>query len=223
MDHNNLVPHNGVRRLSIYTPNILLHSIGKLLSHVDELAFVYPASLSMIDLSLKLSPLINICHLSIYDVIPGLELLLDGIILPRLKILEGFILSLFIVFASRKNQMKTLDTVDHLVIKDLSKDDAQCFSLKHWYIILDALPRLKTLLIELDNPICPPMRLAEYFIDYIKRKIRSPLTLFSCCMDDSNDYDTKEHFITYLLERTKSECSSIQVISIGRTRLDFWM
>ena len=67
------------------------------------------------------------------------------------------------------------------------------------------------------------MAMAELFIDYIKRTIRSPLTLFSCCIDDCSDADNKEHFIVYLEERIEMECSSVQLASISPTRLDVWM
>jgi len=119
--------------------------------------------------------------------------------------------------------MKTLDTVDHVVITDQLDGDEKCFSLKQWHIVLDVLPRLRTLLIQFHNPKCPPMGMAELFLDYIKRTIRSPLTLFSCCIDHCRDRVSKEHFVNYLEERIEMECSPVQFASINSTRLDVWM
>jgi hypothetical protein len=224
MDHNDAAPpHNGVRHLEIKAPNILLHSIGKLFSDANVLTFQRSASLSMVDSSLTPTPLINIRHLIVYNVVPGLELLLDGIMLPRLQFLRGLAVPLFVAFARRANQIKTLDTVDHLVITDRPSGDEICFSLKQWHIVLDVLPRLRTLLIQFQNPKCPPIGMAELFIDYIKRTIRSPLILFSCCIDHCSDRVSKEHFVNYLEERIEMECSSVQFASINSTCLDVWM
>jgi hypothetical protein len=118
--------------------------------------------------------------------------------------------------------MKTLDTVDHLVITDQPENADRCLSFKQWHIVLDALPRLRTLLIQFHNSNCPPMAMADLFVDYIRRTTR-PLTLFSCCIDHSSDADNKEHFIIYLQERIEMVCSSVQFTSISRTRLDAWM
>jgi hypothetical protein len=198
MDHNDVAPRNGVRHLEIKTPNIFLHSIGKLFSDANELTFQHSASLSMVDSSLTPTPLVNIRHLVVYNIVPGLELLLDGIMLPRLQFLRGIIVPLFVAFARRTNQIKTLDTVDHLVIIDQPNYDEICFSWKQWHIVLDVLPRLRTLLIQFQSPKCPPIWIGELFIDYIKRTIRSPLILFSCCIDHRSDRVSKEHFVNYL-------------------------
>jgi hypothetical protein len=223
MNHNDVAPRRGVRDLGIKAPNISLHSLGKLFSETSQLIFVHPASLSMVDSLLTPTPLINLRQLTVDDVVPGLEFLLDGIMLPRLHSLNGLLLALFIGFARRANQMKTLDTVDHLVITDQTGSDEKCVSFKQWYTVLDVLPRLRTLLIQFHNAKCPPIGLAEFLIDYIKRKIRSPLTLFSCCIDHCSDADNKEHFITYLGDRIGMECSSIQMACVSPTRLDVWM
>jgi hypothetical protein len=224
MNPNDVAPRSDVRVLGMGTANILLHSLGKLFSEANQLTCVYPASISMINSSLIApTPLRNLRQLIIRAVIPGLELLLDGVMLPRLQSLNGLIVPLFIAFARRENQMKTLDTVDHLVITDQSDSDEKCFSFKQWHTVLDVLPRLRTLLIQFHNAKCPPMGMTQFFIDYIKRKIRSPLTLFSCCIDHYIDANSKEHFITYLEERIQMECSCIQMASIGPTRLDVWM
>lgn len=223
MDDNHVAPRNGVRNLEIKVPNILLHSIGKLFFDTYELTFEHSASLLMVDSSLMSTPLINIRRLTVCNVVLGLELLLDGIMLPRLQSLRGFIVTLFIAFARRANQMKTLDTVDHLVITDQPDNEEQCFSLKQWHTVLDVLPRLRTLLIQLENSRCPPMGLSELFIDYIKRTIRSPLILFSCCINHSSDEVNKKDFVNYLEERIEKECSSVQFASTYSTRLDIWM
>lgn len=223
MNQNDIAPRNGVRYLEIEAPNILLDSIGKLFAVANKLTFEHSASLSMVDSSLMSTPLINIRQLIVYKVIPGLEFLLDGIMLPRLQFLRGLIVPLFVAFACRTNQMKTLDTVDHLVITDRFDKENTCFSLKQWHIVLDVLPRLRTLLIQLYHPKCPPTGMAELFIGYIKRTIRSPLTLFSCCIDDCHDRASKEHFIDNLKEKIETEYSNIQFASVNSTRLDMWM
>lgn len=223
MDHNDIAPHNGVCRLGIRAPNILLHSIGKLYFDANELTLLYPASLSMVESSLAPKPLTNIRSLTVHHIVPGLELLLDGIMLPRLQFLRGFMMPLFLAFVRRTNQMRTLNTVDHLVIIDQSGFDENSFSFKQWHLVLDVLPRLRTLLIQFCNAKCPPLELADLFIDYIKRTIRSPLTLFSCCINPGNDAQDKEHFITYLEERIEMECSDVQLGSIDRTTVDAWM
>jgi hypothetical protein len=47
--------------------------------------------------------------------------------------------------------------------------------------------------------------------------------LFSCCIDDCNDAENKEHFIMYLEKRIEMVCSPVQLASINPTRLDAWM
>jgi hypothetical protein len=223
VNHHDVAPRSGVRHLGIKAPNILLHSLGKLFSDTNELTFLHPASLSMVNSSLVPTPLINLRYLTIHAVIPGLELLLDGIMLPRLQSLHALIVPLFIAFASRANQMKTLDTVDHLVITDQLDNAEGCLSFKQWHIVLDALPRLRTLLVQFQNSKCPPMAMADLFVDYIRRTTLSPLTLFSCCIDHSSDEDNKKQFIVYLEERIEMVCSHVQLASISPTRLDAWM
>jgi hypothetical protein len=220
MDHHDVVPRSGVRQLGLKTPNILLHLIGKLFPDANELWCTYPASLSMIDSLLVPTPLVNIRHLRVSNIVPGLEFLLDGVMLPHLHSLDILIVPLFVALASRANQMRTLDTIDHLVITDQADDEEKCFSLKQWYIVLDALPRLQILLVQICNAKCPPMTMADLFINYIQRTKQVSLTLFSCCIDNINDMDSKEHFITYLEERMKMICSPVQLASFGPTRLN---
>ncbi|CAF3913950.1 unnamed protein product [Rotaria sordida] len=202
MNHHNVAPRSGVYQLGIKSPNISLHSLGKLCSDANELVCQHPASFSMVD-SLIMTPtaLINLRCLEIHNVVPGLELLFDGNMLPRLHSLRGLIIPLFVAFASRANQMKTLDTVDHLAITDQGSNEERCFSFKQWHIVLDALPRLRTLLVQLHNGKCPPMVMADLFVNYIKRTTRAPLNLFSCCIDHNSDGNNKEDFIIYLEER----------------------
>ncbi|CAF1446250.1 unnamed protein product [Rotaria sordida] len=224
MNHHNVAPRSGVYQLGIKSPNISLHSLGKLCSDANELVCQHPASFSMVD-SLIMTPtaLINLRCLEIHNVVPGLELLFDGNMLPRLHSLRGLIIPLFVAFASRANQMKTLDTVDHLAITDQGSNEERCFSFKQWHIVLDALPRLRTLLVQLHNGKCPPMVMADLFVNYIKRTTRAPLNLFSCCIDHNSDGNNKEDFIIYLEERIEMVCSSVQFALISPTRLDAWM
>ncbi|CAF4634355.1 unnamed protein product, partial [Rotaria socialis] len=222
MYHRDVAPRNGVRELGITASNTSLHSIGKLFPNVKELMCTYPASLSMADSSLAPTPLVNVLHLTVLDVVPGLELLLDGIMLPRLRSIRGMIVPLFVTLARRTNQMRTLDTIDHLEITDQNNGDERSFSFKQWYMLLDAVPRLRTLLFQFHNAKCPPIALADLFIDYIRRTIRTPLTLFSCCIDDVNDINSKEHFITRLEEGINMVRPSIQFASISSTRLYAW-
>jgi hypothetical protein len=222
MDHYDLVPRTGVHKLGIRTPNVLWHSIGKLFPDVNELTCLHPASLSLVDSSLMPTPLINVRHLIVLDVVPGLELLLDSVMLPRLHSLRGLIVPLFVAFASRANQMRTLDTIDHLMITDQDDDDENHFSFKQWHIVLDTLPHLRTLLIQIHNAKCPPMGMADLLIDYIRRTKHMPLTLFSCCIDHLNDMDNKEHFTAYLEEGIEKVCDAVQFASLSPTRLDAW-
>jgi hypothetical protein len=179
MDYHGEIPRSGIRHPGIIASNILLHSIGKLFSDANELTFQRSASLFMVGSSLAPSPLINLRRLIVKAVVPGLELLLDGVMLPRLHTLSGLIVPLFVAFARRENQMKTLDTIEQLEITDEPNYDERCFSFKQWHIILDAFPRLRTLLIQIYNPKCPPMGLADIFVDYLRRTTRASLTLFS--------------------------------------------
>jgi hypothetical protein len=223
MDHHDVVPRSGVRQLGIETPNISLHLFGKLFSDINELLCRYPASLSMVDSLLVPTPLVNIRHLAVFDVIPGLEFLLDGVMLPRLHSLAVLIVPLFVALASRANQMKTLDTIDHLVISDQVDDDEErCFSLKQWYIVLDALPRLRTLLIHIHNTKCPPMAMADLLINDISQTRKASFTVFSCCIDEMNDTDSKEHFVTYLENTMDMVCYFVQLALINATRFNAW-
>ena len=224
MNSCNAVPRTGVRCLGIRDPNISLNSIGELFSEADELTLWSPGSLS-IDNSALMHPMpvINIRRLIIHSVVPGLELLLDGTVLPRLQSIRGVIVPLFIAFACGTNPMKTLDTVDHLTITDQVSSEERCFSFKQWHIVLDVLPRLRTLLVQFYDSKCPPMAMADLLVDYMKRIARSPLTLFSCCIDHSSDAENKERFTTYLEEKIVMICSAVQITTIGRTRLDAWM
>ncbi|CAF4072729.1 unnamed protein product, partial [Rotaria sp. Silwood2] len=137
MNHHNVAPRSGVHQLGIKSPNISLHSLGKLCFDANELVFLHPASLSMVDSSLmaQAPPLINLRYLIIHNVVPGLELLFDGNMLPRLHSLRGLAVPLFVAFARRTNQMKTLDTVDHLVITDQSDNEASLTSTKSKIIV----------------------------------------------------------------------------------------
>jgi len=89
-----------------------------------------------------------------HDTVAGLELLLDGIVLLCLYSLHALILSLFVAFARRANQMETLDTVEQLVIKDQRDVAERYFSFRKWH---DILPRLRTIHVQLYNSKCPPM------------------------------------------------------------------
>jgi hypothetical protein len=159
----------------------------------------------------------------VFDVIPGLEFLLDGVMLPRLHSLAVLIVPLFVALASRANQMKTLDTIDHLVISDQVDDDEErCFSLKQWYIVLDALPRLRTLLVHIRNAKCPPMAMADLLISYISQTRQVSFTIFSCCINHMNDTNSKEHFITYLQNTMDVVCYPVQLALIDATKLNAW-
>jgi hypothetical protein len=225
MNHHNGAPRNGVRHLGIKDPKIPLNSLGKLFSNATELTCLHPASLFMADSSLmEPTPLINLRHLTIHaDVLPGLEFLLDGVMLPRLQSLCGHILPLFVAFSRRANQMKTLDTIDHVVITDQSDHTERCFSFKQWNIVLDAFPRLRTLLVQLHNRNCPPIAMADLFVDYIRKTTGASLSLFSCCIDHCGDADNKEQFIIYLENNIEKLFSSIVFTSIGPTRSDAWI
>jgi hypothetical protein len=176
--------------------------LDELFSDTNELTCQYSASLSMVDPSpMAPTPLINLRYLIMHDVVAGLELLFDGIMLPCFYSLHALILSLFVAFARRANQMKTLDTVEQLVIKDQRDVAERYFSFKKWH---DILPRLRTLLVQLHNSKCPLMAMADLFVDYIRRTSRSSLTLFSCCIDHYSDADNKEQFINYLEKRVEN-------------------
>ena len=224
MNPHNIAPSRSrVRHLGIKDPNISLSSVGELFPETNELTFRCPGSLSIVHSSLMAStPLINLRHLAIHGVVPGLELLLDGMMLPRLQSLCTLLVPLFLALIRRTNQMKTLDTVDHLGITDQPFNDERCLAFKQWYIVFDVFPRLRTLLVQFHNSKCPPMAIADLFVDYIRRIARSPLTLFSCCIDHFSDADNKEHFTTYLEERIRMVCSPVQMTSIGPTTLDAW-
>ena len=223
MNHHDVAPQSGVRRLGMKAPNILLNSIGKLFSDANELICLHPASLSIVNSLPAPTPLINVFRLTVLGVVPGLELLLDGNMLPCLHSLSGLVVPLFVAFARRTNQMKTLDTIDHLVITDQEDDNERSFSFKQWHIVLDALPCLRTLILQFHNPKCPPMALADLFITYIRRSSQIFLTLFSCGIDHCSDTDSKERFIMHLEGRIKIICSFAQIALIGQTRLDVWI
>jgi hypothetical protein len=222
IDHHDIVPCSGVRQLKVQIPNVSLHSLGKLFSNVNLLWCKYPTSLSIGDSLLMPTPLVNMRHLKVLSVIPGLEFLLDGVMLPRLYFLEVMIVPLFVALASRANQMKILDTVEHLVITDQEGNEESCFSLKQWYTVLDALPRLRTLLIDIQNAKCPPMALADLFIDYANRTRQKSLTIFACFIDDTNDTKNKEHFINYVEDTIEVVCRPVQLMSLGGTRFNAW-
>lgn len=154
---------------------------------------------------------------------PGLEYLLDGVMLPRLQSLHRPLLSFFVAFASRANQMKTLNAIDRSVLVDQLNDNERCFSSKQWHIVFDVLPCLRILLIQTGSSQCPPIELAEVLISYIKRTTRLSLTLFSCSLLHSNDEDRKENFVNYLLQRVANECSDVQFLSNSSISLDMWM
>jgi hypothetical protein len=142
--------------------------------------------------------------------------------LPRLRSLDVMIIPLFVALASRANQMKTLDTIEHLVIADQADGEEICFSLKQWYIILDALPRLRTLLVHIHNAKCPPMVLADLLIDYASRTKQMSLTIFACCIDEMNDTDSKKRFINYLEKTMNVVCYPVQLAYFDDTRLNAW-
>lgn len=177
MVHPDKVPHSGVRRLELKTPNIPLHLIDKLFPQVNELCCIYPASLSIVD-SLLVPPFVNIRHLTVFDVVPGLEFLLDGVILPHLHSLHIHIVPLFVALISRANQMKTLDAINHLMITNQDDYEEWCFSLKQWCTIFDARPCLQRLFIQIDNAKCPSIEMADLLINYIKQTKDVSLTLF---------------------------------------------
>lgn len=222
MENHDVVPYSGVHQLGIQTPNISLHLVAQLFSNVKDLWCKHPASLSMVDSLLTPAPLVNIRHLTLLDVVPGLEFLLDGVMLPHLHSLDVTLIQLFVALASRANQMKTLDTIEHLVILDQIDKKEKSFSLKQWYIVLDALPRLRTLLIHINNAKCPPLAMADLLIDYIRRATKVSFTVLSCYIDETNDTDSKEHFITYLADTMEVVFCPVQLAHFGKTRLYAW-
>jgi len=223
MVDNDVAPHHGVRCVNANGSNVSPQSIGKLFFTANQLELASSTSLSIVDSSISQTPLINVRRLVVNDVIGGLEYLLDGLMLPHLKYIRATVLTLFVAFARRSNQMKTLDSVDQLVIYDQFNDNEKSFCLKHWYLVLDVLPRLRTLLIQIHSPACASIGLAELFLNYIRRTIRSPLTLFSFGFTHPDEKHNKESFIKYLGERFRTEYSFVYLTSINERNLDMWM
>ncbi|UJR30034.1 hypothetical protein I4U23_017579 [Adineta vaga] len=155
MNRHEITPPSNVRRLGIKAPNISLHSIHKLFPNVNQLKCYSRASLCTTDSLLRPKPLLNLHRLVVYEVIPGLELLFDGVMLPRLHSLDGCLIPIFVAFASRANQMNTLDTIKEMTITDRFGDDETCFSFKQWCTVLDAVPHLRMLTIQCCNSKCP--------------------------------------------------------------------
>lgn len=182
------------------------------------------ASLIMSDSLLTPTPLENVRHITALDVIPGLELLLDGVMLPRLNSLCVTVVPLFVSLANRADQMKTLDTIEHLTITDQIGFEERCFSLKQWYLVFDAFPRLQKLHIQFQNPKCPPMAMVDLLIDYIRRARETSFTLLSCYVHHDMQEDTgkKEHFVTCLEDKLEIEFSSILIAIIDATRFNAW-
>lgn len=109
LDNNDVVPHRGVRRVCISGRNISFDSVRTNFFNVNELE-VGP------DSSRFQRALINIRRLCVVNVVDGLEYLLDGFMLPHLKYIYATTLTLFVTFARQSNPMKSLDSVEQLVI-----------------------------------------------------------------------------------------------------------
>jgi hypothetical protein len=151
-----------------------------------------------------------------------LEFLLDGVMLPRLHSLEVMLVPLFVALARRTNQMKTLDTIEHLVIAGQTDSKERCFPLKQWYMVLNAFPRLRTLFIHIHNAECPPMASADLLIDYVRRTRQVSLTIFACCIDEMGDTDNKTRFVNYLEDTMNVVYHPVQLVIIGDTRFNAW-
>ena len=159
-----------------------------------------------------------------FDVIPGLELLLDGVMFPRLNSLCVTIVPLFVSLANRADQMKTLDAIEHLTITDQSDLEERCFSLKQWYLMFDAFPRLRTLHIQFQNSRCPPMAMVDLLIDYIRQARETSFTLLSFYIHDERQKDTdkKEHFITCLEDKLEIEFYPVLIAITDGTSFSAW-
>ena len=223
MNHQAIVPRTGVRTLEVNSENVSLHTIAKLFPRIHTLRLYSRASLSQTDSSLVLASFITLRHLCINDFVPGLEQLFDADVLPHVDSLDACIVPLFIALMRRKSQMKTLDKIKYLFIKDQADCSEQCFSIKHWYCVFDALPRLQTLLIQLISDRCPPTALADLFVDYIRRSMRTSLHLFSCAFDERRNADKKGQFLSDLSCAIENNLTKIQLIIPHRMQLDVWM
>jgi hypothetical protein len=219
MHRCDIAPSSGVRSLVLEAHETSLHSIGQLFPDVTELDFTSPASLCAIDSASVPAPLLNLHSLTVAEVLPSVELLFDGITLPHLRCLYAKMCPLFITLTRRANQMRPFDTIEYLAIH---KGNEESFSLKQWHTVLDALPRLRTLLVDMTGATCPPPEMADLLVDYVRRAAGRPLVL-SFGMNKEGNEDKKKQFISYLRHRTELVCPCALFAAINETRLDVWM
>lgn len=145
----------------------------------------------------------NLRHLTVACAIPGFEVLLDNDLLPALRCIYGLRVPLFVTLMRRFDPMKPLHSIEQLLIVDQPNELGGSFSLRHWYLLFDVFPCLRTCLIGLHHA-------------------RNPLTFFSCCIDDSHDAAQKTIFMDHLREEIKSKCASVLLISLVPGELSVW-
>jgi hypothetical protein len=219
MYRRDISPRNGVRSLILNAPDMSLHSISRLFPHLNELYVAWLASVSIVDSASPPPPLVNVHTLIFANPVEGVELLLDGVMLPRLRCLYGDILPLFVAFARRPNQLRSFDMIDYLVITDA---DENSFSLKHLHTVLDAVPRLRTLIISLSNAMCPSLELADLIVDYARRTQGQSFVL-SFSFNGSGDQDCKKHFCRYLERAVEMTFPNALFALTGETKIYIWM
>jgi len=186
---------SGVQTIWVSAPATSVHWFAKQVPAARSLHIVRPASFFLIDSSSPPVPLVHVDKLMLQNVTPGLEFLLDGVILPNLRHIHSFILPLFVAFVSRLNQMRSIDEVDRLV---LVVDGMNTFALKHYQIVLYAVPRLQSLIISFGANTCPPIQLADMLIDYVIRAAKQRLRLFSFRFTNVHDQPSKLQFIAHM-------------------------
>jgi hypothetical protein len=220
MHQCDVAPSNGVHSLHLEAPKTSLHSISRLFPGLNELHVMSSTSICAGHSLLSRAPLLNIHRLTVKHVAHGVEVLLDDVMFPRLRRLHATIIPLFVAFMRRRNHMRTFDGIDYLGITDAGEPS---ISLKHWHVVLNTLPRLRTLIIVLNSKICPPREMADLLVNYVRRVAQQPLVYLSFAMHERGDKDSKQQLMEYFLREIEKIHPVVYAFMMNKTRADLWM
>ncbi len=218
-ERNYLCAPNNAESIRCLCPSTSLRWLAEQLPGTRTLDLDRPASFSLPEPSSPAAPLIHVHELYLNNVIPGVEHLLDGVMLPRLRSIEAEFLPLFVALVCRNDQLRSLDQVDRLVIYD---DAMNACALKHWYTVLEAFPHLQQLIVYFEKT-CPPFQLAHVFIEYVQRAANQRLVLFSCGLWPTGNRESKLDFIEYLESIIALLFPLRHVLRIGFSTVAVWL
>ena len=168
-----------------------------------------------------LPPMVHTRELAIQGPLQGAEYLLDRRLLPNLRSIRSDCSSLFHALMRMSSTSPGVNALDHIERLELiEREDS--FSLKQWYTILDAFPRLRSLSLSFVSQRCPPNRCIDVLIGHLQSKKTDKLVLLSVSMSMLSSDGNKADFMIYFRDCIRRRTDVRSLIKLANARFDAW-